>query len=100
MTGVGGYGTGLPRSIVEHAGWNHLARAALRILLPFECLGVETPWRLAQLKEKFGRLTIYHDRRTDFYTGISELVGHASEHVCIKCARPGRLRNRRGEDPN
>ena len=99
VTGVGGYGTGLPRSIVEHAGWNHLALAALRILLPLECLGVETPWRFAQLKEKFGRLTIYHDRRTDFYAGISELVGHASEHVCIKCGRPGRLRNRRGEVP-
>ena len=32
------------------AGWNHLVRAALTLLLPMECPGPNPVWRLGQLK--------------------------------------------------
>ena len=99
VTAVGGYDTDLPTSTVEHAGSNHLTRAALSVLLPLACPAVEPRWRLSQLKEKMGLLTLHHVYWTDFYAGSRELLRHTSAQVCIKCGRPGRLRNRQAQDP-
>ena len=51
---AGGRARGLAVSATGHAGWNHLVRAALALLLPDECAGAHTPWRLRQLKERLG----------------------------------------------
>ena len=81
-------------SCVGHPGWNHLVRAALSVLLPHECSGTRNPWRLDQLKEKFGQLVIYHNySREPFFVGVSRLVKVISTRMCIYCGRPGRQRN-------
>ena len=77
-------------------GWNHLLRACFSILLPLECPGIQPPWRLGQVKERLGHLTVYHARRyTPFYDGLSDIVSHFSGRTCIECGQPGRLRNTR-----
>lgn len=84
-------------STVGHPGWNHLVRAALTVLLPHECPGTAKPWRLVQLKEKLGRLTIHHHwPQEPFYVGVTELMQAISPQACIRCGRPGRLRNLHG----
>ena len=76
---------------VEAAGWNHLVRAALRLLLPMECPGSNPVWRLGQLKEKFGKLIIYHNARySAFLHGITAGIAEVSATVCWHCGRQGR----------
>lgn len=75
---------------VGASGWNHLMRAALRLLLPLECPGSNPVWRLGQLKEKAGRLIIYHAEYTPFLQGITNAMREVSATVCWHCGRPGR----------
>ena len=71
-------------------GWNHLIRAALRLLLPMECPGSQPIWRLSQLKEKFGKLIIYHAWYTPFLGGITDGFAEVSATACWHCGRLGR----------
>ena len=75
---------------VEAAGWNHLVRAALRLLLPMECPGSNPVWRLGQLKEKLAKLTIYHVQYTRFLQGVTDGFRELSATVCWHCGRRGR----------
>ena len=79
---------------VGNTGWNHLVRAALRLLLPMECPGSHPVWRLAQLKEKLGKLIIYHDVRDTanvmFLRGVTAGFAEVSATVCWHCGRQGR----------
>ena len=75
---------------VEAAGWNHLVRAALRLLLPMECAGSNPVWRLRQLKEKVGKLIIYHVEYTRFFEGVTDGFGELSATVCWHCGRQER----------
>ena len=75
---------------VEAAGWNHLVRAALRLLLPMECPGSNPIWRLGQLKEKFGELVICHARYTPFLGGVTDGFRELSATVYWHCGRQGR----------
>ena len=74
------------------AGWNHLLRAGLAVLLPLECPGVAPTWRAGQIKERLGRLKIHHRRHTPFYEGIGAILSDVSATTCIYCGRPGRMR--------
>ena len=75
---------------VGAAGWNHLVRAALRLLLPMECPGSKPVWRLGQLTEKVGKLVIYHNRNTRFLEGVTDGFRELSATVCWHCGREGR----------
>ena len=55
---------------IDGAGWNHLLRGGLAVLLPLECPGVAPPWRAGQIKERLGRLKIHH-HHTPFYEGFT-----------------------------
>ena len=79
---------------IDGAGWNHLLRGGLTVLLPLECPGVAPPWRAGQIKERLGRLKIHHHHHTPFYEGIGTILsdvrgrcpwGRAASH-------PGRRR--------
>ena len=75
---------------VEAAGWNHLVRAALRLLLPMECPGSNPVWRLRQLKEKVGKLVIHHNRNTPFLEGVTDGFRELGATVCWHCGRQER----------
>ena len=77
---------------IDGAGWNHLLRGGLAVLLPLECPGVAPPWRAGQIKERLGRLKIHHRRHTPFYEGIGAILSDVSATTCIYCGRPGRMR--------
>ena len=77
---------------IDGAGWNHLMRAGLAVLLPLECPGVAPPWRVFRVKERFGRLSVSHRHHTPFYEGIAAILKDVSVTTCIYCGRPGRLR--------
>ena len=72
-------------------GWNHLFRAAFRMLLPLECAGTR-PWRLAVAKERLGRLRILSSPRSPIAEGVSAIAAGVSVTTCIFCGRPGRMR--------
>ena len=74
------------------AGWNHLLRGGLAVLLPLECPGVTAPWRAGQIKERLGRLKIHHHHHTPFYEGIGAILSDVSATTCIYCGLPGRMR--------
>ena len=84
---------GLTVSTIGGTGWNHLLRAGFALLLLLECPGVAPPLRLSRVKERLGRLRIYHFPHTSFYEGIENLLSDLSATTCIHCGRPGRLRN-------
>ena len=44
--------------------------AALALLLPDECAGAHTPWRLRQLEERLGELVIHQAGETPFRRGV------------------------------
>ena len=88
---AGGSDQGLSFSATGYPGWNHLVRAALALLLPDECAGAHTPWRLAQLKEQCGQLVIIHAGETPFRRGVSRLVATISRRTCIFCGRRGQM---------
>ena len=77
---------------IDGAGWNHLLRGGLAVLLPLKCPGVTPPWRAGQIKERLGRLKIHHRRHTPFYEGIGAILSDVSATTCIYCGRPGRMR--------
>ena len=74
---------------VEAAGWNHLVRAALRLLLPMECPGSNPVWRLGQLKEKVGKLIIYHVQYTRFLEGVTGRLPRAECHRLLALRSAG-----------
>ena len=78
---------------IDGAGWNHLLRGGLAVLLPLECPGVTPPWRAGQIKERLGRLKIHH-HHTPFYEGIGTILSDVSATTCIYCGLPGRVRTR------
>ena len=66
--------------------------AALALLLPDECAGAHTPWRLRQLKERLGELVIHQAGETPFRRGRqARLLATVSQRTCIFCGRPGRM---------
>ena len=71
---AGGPARGLSLSATGRAGWNHLVRAALVLLLPDKCAGTHTPWRLSQLKERLGEPVVIRAGETPFRRGVSRLV--------------------------
>ena len=77
---------------IDGAGWNHLLRGGLAVLLPLECPGVAPPWRAGQIKERLGRLKIHHRHHRPFYEGIGAILSDVSATTCIYCGRPGRMR--------
>ncbi len=58
------------RALDRAGALGQVRRDHIRLLLPMECPGSEPVWRLAQLKESFGKLIIYHDVwHTPFFGG-------------------------------
>ena len=74
------------------AGWNHLLRGGLAVLLPLECPGVAPPWRASCIKERLGRLKFHHRHHRPFYAGVGAILSNVSATTCIYCGRPGRMR--------
>ena len=74
------------------AGWNHLLRGGLAVLLPLECPGVARPWRASCIKERLGRLKFHHRHHRPFYEGIGAILSEISATTCIYCGLPGRMR--------
>ena len=66
-------------------------RAGLALLMPDECAGAHTPWRLAQLKERLGEVVIIHAGETAFRRGVSRLAATISRRTCIFCGRRGQM---------
>ena len=77
---------------ISGAGWNHLLRGGLAVLLPLECPGVAPPWRAGQIKERLGRLKFHHRHHRPFYAGVGAILSDVSATTCIYCGRPGRMR--------
>ena len=55
-----------------------------------ECPGSNPVWRLGQLKEKVGKLIIYHVHSTRFLEGVTDGFRELSATVCWHCGRQGR----------
>ena len=91
QTFVGGYGTGACISGIGGHGWTHLIRAAYAELVPANGDGDRA--YVSQIKEKFGGLKICSNRNTPFWTGFKRMVNRYSQQVCIRCGKPGRMRN-------
>ena len=73
-------------------GWRHLMRAALTVLLPLQAPQAERPpWRMADVKEKFGRIRL-HGTSDPYYSGIETVIGKVSAITCISCGQPGTTR--------
>ena len=57
------------------------------------------PWRKCPARARmnrpsgFGGLVIYKNRNTPFWEGFMRMINRYSEQVCIRCGKPGRLRN-------
>ena len=77
-------------------GWNHLLRAALRVLLGWREDGEREPWRLLSVKRNWGYLEILSTPPSGFRTGVVELVTRLSGTTCLRCGRPGRIRHASG----
>ncbi len=88
---VGGAGTGVCHSGIGAHGWNHLIRAAYGELVP--AAGESGCSTIVQIKEKLGGLVIHSNRNTAFWEGFKRMINRYSEQVCIRCGKPGRLRN-------
>jgi hypothetical protein len=85
---------GLQSHSVSHVpdGWLELVDAL------FTDLGRMGPWRLAQVKEKFGGLRAYtRDKLTAAQQERIVQAEAASWYICDACGGPGRLRGRRSE---
>lgn len=91
QTIVGGAGTGACLSGIGAHGWNHLIRAAYAELVPAN--GEGGCARVAQIKEKLGGLVVHSNRYGPFWVGFTRMITHYSEQVCIRCGKPGRMRN-------
>ena len=76
------------------AGWNHLLRGGLAVLLPLECPGVAPPWRASCIKERLGRLKFHHRHHTPFDERFGAILSDVSATTCIYCGLPGRVRTR------
>ena len=84
-------GAGVCASGIGAHGWNHLIRTAYGELVPAN--GEGGCATIVQIKEKFGGLVIYKNRNTPFREGFMRMINRYSEQVCIRCGKPGRLRN-------
>ena len=77
-------------------GWNHLLRGALKVLLlETEREGAQ-PWRLLSVKQKWGYLEIRGTGTNGFQSGAIELVSRLSGSTCLRCGKPGKIRNASG----
>ena len=73
-------------------GWRHLMRAALTVLLPLQApQAARPPWRMTDVKEKFGRIRLY-GTPDPYYSGIETVIGKVSAITCIHCGQPGTTR--------
>ena len=75
------------------AGWNGLLRAAFAVLLPLQCEGQARPFRIGQVKERLGALTIHGWPFDRFRQGVIDLLMCYSQRICIHCGQPGTLRD-------
>ena len=55
-----------------------------------ECSGSNPIWCGGQLKEKLGKLVIYHAQYTRFLEGVTDDFRELSATVCWHCGRQGR----------
>ena len=75
---------------IHHYGWNHLARALLRL-----ALGSQEPerWRLTDVKEKWGCISAGCDPWSPWRSGALHLFFKVGSKTCSRCGRPGTLRD-------
>ena len=77
-------------------GWNHLLRGALKVLVSKTERQRAQPWRLLSIKQKWGYLEIRGTRTSGFQSGAIELVSRLSGTTCLRCGKPGKIRNASG----
>ena len=77
-------------------GWNHLLRGALQVLLRKTTRHRAQPWRLLSVKQKWGYLEIRGTETGWFDSGVIELVTRLSGTTCLRCGKPGKIRNASG----
>ena len=79
-------------AIHARGGWNHLARALLRLVL-----GNQEPngWQLVDLKEKWGHISAICQPGTNWRYGALALFSAVSGRTCSRCGRPATMRDHR-----
>ena len=90
-------GAGICISGIGAHGWNNLIRAAYSELVPANGDGGGDGdgggAAVVQIKEKFGGLVIHSNHNTPFWKGFKRMITRYSEQVCIRCGKPGPMRN-------
>jgi hypothetical protein len=51
------------------------------------------PFKVTQVKEKFGELRFYIDGGNEAVFELIEIATEASRHICVVCGQPGRRRD-------
>jgi hypothetical protein len=70
-------------------GWQPLFLEMCEIIKPIlEDAGLLNYFRLVQIKEKYGRLTIYHAGAPSNVDNVINYYENLSRRVCIKCGNP------------
>ena len=72
-------------------GWSHIIRAMLLLLMPLQDADEPEPWRLWQMKEKFGSLRVHATGGGSFANGVLNMVGPISMTTCLTCGQPGEI---------
>ena len=71
-------------------GWNHLARALLRLVLASQ---EPERWRLGSVKEKWGHITAIADPASGWRHGALWLFSAVSGKTCSRCGQPAVMRD-------
>lgn len=79
-------------TIHRRGGWNHLARALLRLVLANQ---KPNGWQLRDLKEKWGHISAICQPGTNWRYGALALFSAMSGKTCSRCGRPGTMRDHR-----
>jgi hypothetical protein len=83
-----------------HAGWRRLIEKfldGLEAAIAAEPPGARDDYRIVQIKEKFGRLTVYlASEGTPAMKAAMESAGEESTRTCEVCGEPGVLAERQG----